>query len=85
MQKKMEIKDVPVELKYFDLTQNQLIYDGILQLKKNTNITFHCLLFDGLMVFLQKTVNICPLYLKSHKIPNENSRVNTLFFVENPL
>lgn len=47
-------KEAPSEFKTLDLTQHRLIHDGLLTMKKNPNIQLYGLLFDSMMVLLQK-------------------------------
>ncbi|XP_062561039.1 uncharacterized protein LOC134225187 isoform X2 [Armigeres subalbatus] len=47
-------KDAPSEFKNIDLTVRKLIYDGPLTMKKNPGVQLHGLLFEDVMVLLQK-------------------------------
>uniref|UniRef100_A0A336KLF3 CSON010845 protein n=1 Tax=Culicoides sonorensis TaxID=179676 RepID=A0A336KLF3_CULSO len=47
-------KDAPADFKNIDLTKHKLIHDGPLSMKKNPNIQLYGLLFEELMVLLQK-------------------------------
>lgn len=49
-------KDAPPEFKSIDLTQHKLIHDGPLNMKKNPSIQLYGLLFENMMVLLQKQV-----------------------------
>lgn len=49
-------KEAPPEFKNIDLTQHKLIHDGPLNMKKNPNIQLYGLLFESMMVLLQKQV-----------------------------
>lgn len=49
-------KDAPPEFKNIDLTQHKLIHRGSLSMKKNPNIQLYGLLFENMMVLLQKQV-----------------------------
>lgn len=52
-------KDAPPEFKNIDLTQHKLIHDGPLSMKKNPSIQLYGLLFENMMVLLQKQVESC--------------------------
>lgn len=47
-------KEAPPEFKNLDLTQHKLVHDGPLSLKRNPNIQLYGLLFETMMVLLQK-------------------------------
>lgn len=45
-------------LQNLDLTQHKLLHDGLLISKKNPGVQLHGLLFENIMVLLQKLVRI---------------------------
>lgn len=47
-------KEVNNDYKNLDLTQHKLLHDGLLTFKKNPNMQLHGLLFENMIVLLQK-------------------------------
>lgn len=47
-------KEVSNDYKNLDLTQHKLLHDGLLTFKKNPNMQLHGLLFENMIVLLQK-------------------------------
>ncbi|XP_063697194.1 rho guanine nucleotide exchange factor 11 isoform X3 [Culicoides brevitarsis] len=64
---KLSDKDAPPEFKNIDLTQHKLIHDGPLNMKKNPSMQLYGLLFENMMVLLQKQDE--KYILKQHSIP----------------
>ncbi|XP_065085202.1 uncharacterized protein RhoGEF2 isoform X3 [Ochlerotatus camptorhynchus] len=60
-------KDAPSEFKNIDLTVRKLIHDGPLTMKKNPGVQLHGLLFEDMMVLLQKQDD--KYLLKYHSSP----------------
>ncbi|XP_062698767.1 uncharacterized protein LOC109401184 isoform X2 [Aedes albopictus] len=60
-------KDAPSEFKNIDLTVRKLIHDGALTMKKNPGVQLHGLLFEDMMVLLQKQDD--KYLLKYHSSP----------------
>lgn len=71
MDKSSYDKDAPNEFKNIDLTQYKLIHDGPLTIKKNPSIQLHGLLFENMIVLLQKQED--KYILKHHVIPDSKA------------